>query len=100
MTIAPLPKLETRNPETFMRLAIIADIHSNLEALDSVLTRIDREGVESILNLGDLVGYNASPNECLELLQSRRSGVWRETMTWPCSIRSGPRTSTSSPTRP
>jgi diadenosine tetraphosphatase ApaH/serine/threonine PP2A family protein phosphatase len=57
-----------------MRLAIIADIHGNLEALRSVLTRIDAEGVEVILNLGDLVGYNASPNECLELLKSRK--VW------------------------
>ncbi len=54
-----------------MRLAVIADIHSNREALDSVLARIDQEGVEAILNLGDLVGYNASPNECLELLQDR-----------------------------
>jgi diadenosine tetraphosphatase ApaH/serine/threonine PP2A family protein phosphatase len=57
-----------------MRLAVIADIHSNLEALDRVLARIDLEGVEAILNLGDLVGYNASPNECLELLQDRN--VW------------------------
>jgi len=57
-----------------MRLAIIADIHSNREALDSVLARIDQEGVDAILNLGDLVGYNASPNECLELLQGRN--VW------------------------
>jgi diadenosine tetraphosphatase ApaH/serine/threonine PP2A family protein phosphatase len=57
-----------------MRLAIIADIHSNLEALNSVLARIDQEGVEAILNLGDLVGYNASPNECLELLRGRT--VW------------------------
>jgi diadenosine tetraphosphatase ApaH/serine/threonine PP2A family protein phosphatase len=57
-----------------MRLAVIADIHSNLEALDRVLAQIDREGVEAILNLGDLVGYNASPNECLELLQGRN--VW------------------------
>ena len=54
-----------------MRLAIIADIHSNLEALVSVLDRIRQEGVESVLNLGDLVGYNASPNECLALLRSR-----------------------------
>jgi diadenosine tetraphosphatase ApaH/serine/threonine PP2A family protein phosphatase len=54
-----------------MRLAVIADIHSNLEALDRVLARIDEEGVEAILNLGDLVGYNASPNECLELLRGR-----------------------------
>jgi diadenosine tetraphosphatase ApaH/serine/threonine PP2A family protein phosphatase len=57
-----------------MRLALIADIHSNREALDSVLARIDQEGVEAILNLGDLVGYNASPNECLELLRSRN--IW------------------------
>lgn len=57
-----------------MRLAIIADIHSNLEALESVLAQIRREGAEAILNLGDLVGYNASPNECLELLQSQ--SVW------------------------
>jgi diadenosine tetraphosphatase ApaH/serine/threonine PP2A family protein phosphatase len=57
-----------------MRLAVIADIHSNLEALDRVLAQIDLEGVEAILNLGDLVGYNASPNECLELLQERN--VW------------------------
>ncbi len=54
-----------------MRLALIADIHSNREALDSVLAQIDREEVEAILNLGDLVGYNASPNECLELLHAR-----------------------------
>ena len=57
-----------------MRLAVIADIHSNREALDSVLARIDQERVDAILNLGDLVGYNASPNECLELLKSRN--VW------------------------
>jgi diadenosine tetraphosphatase ApaH/serine/threonine PP2A family protein phosphatase len=57
-----------------MRLAVIADIHSNLEALESVLAAIDAEGVEVILNLGDLVGYNASPNECLELLKTRK--VW------------------------
>jgi diadenosine tetraphosphatase ApaH/serine/threonine PP2A family protein phosphatase len=52
-----------------MRLAIISDIHGNLEALESVLTALKDEGVEGVLNLGDLVGYNASPNECLELLQ-------------------------------
>ena len=57
-----------------MRLAVIADIHSNSEALASVLAQLDREGVGAILNLGDLVGYNASPNECLELLQGRN--VW------------------------
>ncbi|MBM4275340.1 MAG: metallophosphoesterase family protein [Deltaproteobacteria bacterium] len=52
-----------------MRLAIISDIHGNLEALESVLSALKNEGVEAALNLGDLVGYNASPNECLDLLQ-------------------------------
>jgi putative phosphoesterase len=43
-----------------MRLAIIADIHSNLEALESVLTRIAQESdVDAVLNLGDSVGYLA-----------------------------------------
>jgi diadenosine tetraphosphatase ApaH/serine/threonine PP2A family protein phosphatase len=56
-----------------MRLAVIADIHGNREALASVLAQLDREGVEAILNLGDLVGYNASPNECLELLLGRQA---------------------------
>jgi diadenosine tetraphosphatase ApaH/serine/threonine PP2A family protein phosphatase len=64
----------TESRRLIMRLAVIADIHSNLEALNSVLAQIDLEGVEAILNLGDLVGYNASPNECLELLQGRQ--VW------------------------
>ncbi|MFZ5450353.1 MAG: metallophosphoesterase family protein [Thermodesulfobacteriota bacterium] len=54
-----------------MRLAIISDIHSNLEALEAVLAQICRESVDAVLNLGDLVGYNASPNECLELLLSQ-----------------------------
>ncbi len=54
-----------------MRLAVISDIHSNIEALEAVLAAIDAEHVEAILNLGDIVGYNASPNECLELLQRR-----------------------------
>jgi diadenosine tetraphosphatase ApaH/serine/threonine PP2A family protein phosphatase len=55
-----------------MRLAIISDIHSNFEALRSVLPQIGKEGVDVILNLGDIVGYNASPNECLELLQEQQ----------------------------
>jgi len=65
----PLPEVRSA-----LRLAVISDIHSNLEALKSVLAHIDQESVDAILNLGDIVGYNASPNEVLELLQSRP--VW------------------------
>ncbi len=54
-----------------MRYAIISDIHSNLEALEVVLQEIDRIGVDEIVSLGDLVGYNANPNECIRILDDR-----------------------------
>lgn len=54
-----------------MRYAVISDIHSNLEALTSVLKRIDDEGVDEIVCLGDLVGYHANPNECIALIRER-----------------------------
>ena len=54
-----------------MRYAIISDIHSNLEALEVVLQEIDRIGVDRIVSLGDLVGYNANPNECVRILRDR-----------------------------
>jgi predicted phosphodiesterase len=54
-----------------MRYAVISDIHSNLEALEVVLEETDRLGVERIVSLGDLVGYNANPNECVRLLLDR-----------------------------
>jgi predicted phosphodiesterase len=62
------PGLKAGNHRSTMRLAIIADVHSNLEALESVLDRLQTEKVDAVVNLGDLVGYGASPNECLELL--------------------------------
>ncbi len=52
-----------------MRYAIISDIHSNLEALEAVLKEADRLGAERIFCLGDIVGYNANPNECVELIK-------------------------------
>ena len=52
-----------------MRYAIISDIHSNLEALRSVLKQIESENIDSIFCLGDIVGYGPHPGECLELVQ-------------------------------
>lgn len=54
-----------------MRLAIISDVHSNIEALQATLDDIARQGTERILCLGDIVGYNADPAECIALLQER-----------------------------
>ncbi|MBI5287280.1 MAG: metallophosphoesterase family protein [Deltaproteobacteria bacterium] len=56
-----------------MPYAIISDVHSNLEALEVVLQEIDSLGIKDIICLGDLVGYNANPNECIDLV--RRSGI-------------------------
>ncbi len=54
-----------------MKLALISDVHANLEALEAVLAAIAAEGVDLILHLGDLVGYNANPNECVALIRER-----------------------------
>ncbi len=54
-----------------MRYAIISDIHANHDALTAVLDDIDREKVERIVCLGDVVGYGAEPRECITALRER-----------------------------
>lgn len=54
-----------------MRYAIITDVHANLEALTEVLSAISNFRVDRIFSLGDQVGYNANPNECVEILRER-----------------------------
>ncbi|MBI5463870.1 MAG: metallophosphoesterase family protein [Ignavibacteriales bacterium] len=56
-----------------MRLAVISDIHSNLHALQAALTWIKKERVDEVVCLGDVVGYGAFPNECVELVQKHCS---------------------------
>jgi diadenosine tetraphosphatase ApaH/serine/threonine PP2A family protein phosphatase len=53
-----------------MRCAVLSDIHGNLEAFRAVLTRIADLGVERMVCLGDLVGYNANPNECVDIVRN------------------------------
>jgi len=52
-----------------MKLAVLADIHGNLEALTTVLEDAARRGVHRTMCLGDLVGYGASPHECIGRLR-------------------------------
>ena len=49
-----------------VRVAVLSDIHANIEAFQAVLCDLEQRA-DQVLNLGDLVGYNASPNECVEL---------------------------------
>jgi diadenosine tetraphosphatase ApaH/serine/threonine PP2A family protein phosphatase len=51
-----------------MRIAIISDIHGNLPALEAV--QADWVAVDAVWCLGDVVGYGAEPNECVERLQA------------------------------
>ena len=53
-----------------MKYAIIADIHGNLEALETVLEDIKAQNITQIVCLGDVVGYNANPKECLKIVQN------------------------------
>jgi len=55
-----------------MKYAFISDVHSNLEAFLAVLNEIDSKDVDEIVCLGDIVGYNANPNECIEIINDRR----------------------------
>lgn len=54
------------------RFAVLADVHANVHALQAVLAQLDREGIEQILVLGDIVGYGPDPEACVELLQQRQ----------------------------
>ncbi len=56
-----------------MRRAIISDIHANIHALDAVLKDIERQAVETIICLGDVVGYGAFPEDCVTKVRERCS---------------------------
>jgi len=49
-------------------IAIISDIHANLEALTAVLSDIKRRGINRIICLGDVVGYGPNPLECIDTI--------------------------------
>ena len=56
-----------------MKIAVISDIHANSEALDRVLLEIAERNVDKIMCLGDIVGYNADPNPCVDTV--KQSGI-------------------------
>jgi predicted phosphodiesterase len=54
-----------------VRIAVVSDVHSNLAALEAVLSAIDAAPPDEIWCLGDVVGYGPRPNECCEIVESR-----------------------------
>ncbi len=53
-----------------MKYAVISDIHANLEALDAVIASCKKMDVDKYLCIGDIVGYNANPAECVESVRN------------------------------
>ena len=53
-----------------MRYAVIADIHANLEGLEAVLADSKEQKCTHYCCVGDVVGYNANPKECLDIVRS------------------------------
>lgn len=52
-----------------MRFAIFGDIHANLEALQAVLADAEDHGCTHHVCIGDIVGYNANPHECVQIIR-------------------------------
>jgi diadenosine tetraphosphatase ApaH/serine/threonine PP2A family protein phosphatase len=52
-----------------MRLGIFSDIHGNLEALEAVLETLRGCSIDRYVCLGDIVGYGANPNECIDTVR-------------------------------
>lgn len=51
-----------------MKIGLIGDIHANLPALQAVLTHASANGVTEYFNIGDLVGYNAFPEQVIQTI--------------------------------
>ncbi|OIN98899.1 MAG: hypothetical protein AUJ49_12420 [Desulfovibrionaceae bacterium CG1_02_65_16] len=52
-------------------IAVLSDIHGNIEALTAVLADADARAASRLLNLGDMVGYGPEPEACVRLLRER-----------------------------
>ena len=52
-----------------MKIGILSDVHSNLEALDVAFKHLEAQKVDEVVCLGDVVGYGPNPNECCDLMQ-------------------------------
>jgi predicted phosphodiesterase len=55
--------------DRLVKLALISDIHANLQALQATLDDIAAQSVDRIVCLGDIVGYNTNPGECIALVR-------------------------------
>ncbi|MCM8793925.1 MAG: metallophosphatase family protein [Candidatus Omnitrophica bacterium] len=67
-----------------MRYAILGDIHSNLEALQEVIWVLKKEDINEYFCIGDVVGYNANPKECIEIVNQTCKKIVAGNHDWAC----------------
>jgi diadenosine tetraphosphatase ApaH/serine/threonine PP2A family protein phosphatase len=53
-----------------VKYAIFSDVHGNLEALQAIVANAEQHGARSWVCLGDIIGYGANPNECVETVRA------------------------------
>ena len=54
------------------RIAVFSDIHGNLEALESILKDIEKNNIDEVIYLGDVIGLGPNPKECLDTIMNSR----------------------------
>lgn len=57
------------------RYGVVADIHGNREALAAALGLLEQRALDRLLCLGDVIGYNADPDECVQMLRERGATI-------------------------
>ena len=55
-----------------VKIAVLSDIHANLQAFQTVIQDAEKRGVDVFLNAGDSIGFGAYPNEVVELLCEKK----------------------------
>ena len=66
-------KLPLINIDQSRYIALLADIHANLPALETVLDFLEKKHINQILVLGDIVGYGKEPTACIEALKVQKN---------------------------
>jgi putative phosphoesterase len=59
-----------------MKIAILADIHGNLPALQTVVAHIDQWGPDEVVVAGDVVNRGPRPLECLHIIEEKQRAGW------------------------
>ena len=69
-----------------MRYAVFSDVHSNLEAFESVLESLKKSNIDRYLFIGDIVGYGADPKECIAVLRRLNPSIVAGNRQRPCAV--------------